>query len=464
MMLFIRNYTFFIYLKLRFNKRLNMPILNRITILSLSFVCLQILSTSNICSAKDQKVETPIFESNDPTKKLPPKTEQQQNYSISYRFKVKLNQRLNQLIGPRDAALLASPQGKLILSRHRQNLLIPASTLKVLTALIAINHLGLDYRFATDFYVDTDHNLKIKGYGDPLMVSERLAEIARQLTRHITYVQDIIIDDSYFDNTIVIPGKNKSLQPYDAPNGALCVNFNTVAFKKIYNRYVSAEKQTPLLPFALTKAKSSGLKQGRIMLVGKKDESLLYAGELIQYFLKQAGIQVTGKIRRGRINQNADKLILHYLSQFNLAEVIARLMKFSNNFIANQLFLTAGAVVFGPPATLVKGVDVTDAFVHNQLGLQDVTVVEGSGLSIKNRISAESMLTVLNRFRPFYTLLRREKKEYFKTGTLSDVKARVGFLEDNLGRHFAFVVLLNTPGKTTKQIMRLFKETVALIK
>ena len=441
-----------------------MPILNRITILSLSFVCLQILSTSLICSAKNQKAGSPIFKSNDPAEKLPSQTEQQQNYSISPKLKAKLNQRLNQLIGPRDAALLASPQGKLILSRHCQNLLIPASTLKILTALIAINHFGLDYRFATDFYLDADHNLKIKGYGDPLIVSESLAEIALRLTHHIAYIQDIIIDDSYFDKAIVIPGKNKSLQPYDAPNGALCVNFNTVTFKKIQDRYVSAEKQTPLLPFALAKAKSSGLKQGRIMLVGKKDESLLYAGELIQYFLKQAGIQMTGKIRRGRINQNADKLIFHYLSQFSLDQVIARLMKFSNNFIANQLFLTAGAVVFGSPATLVKGVKVADAFVHNQLGLNAVTMVEGSGLSIKNRISAESMLIVLNRFRPFYTLLRHEKKEYFKTGTLSDVRARVGFLEDNLGRHFAFVVLLNTPGKTTKQIMQLFRETVAAIK
>jgi D-alanyl-D-alanine carboxypeptidase/D-alanyl-D-alanine-endopeptidase (penicillin-binding protein 4) len=441
-----------------------MPILNRITIWSLSFVCLQILGTSNICSAKDQTVETPIFESNDPTKKLQPKTEQQQNYSISPNVKAKLNQRLTQLIGPHDAALLTSPQGKLILSRNCQNRLIPASTLKILTALIAIHHLGLDYRFATDFYVDADHNLKIKGYGDPLMVSESLAEIALKLTHHIAYIRDIIIDDGYFDNAIVIPGKNKSLQPYDAPNGALCVNFNTVAFKKIHHRYVSAEKQTPLLPFALAKAKSSGLKQGRIMFVGKKDESLQYAGELIQYFLKQAGIQMTGKIRRGHIDQNSDKLILHYLSRLSLDRVIARLMKYSNNFIANQLFLTAGAVVFGPPATLIKGVHVAEAFVHNQLGLQDVTMVEGSGLSLKNRISAKSMLTALNRFRPFYTLLRHEKKEYYKTGTLSDVRARVGFLEDNLGRHFAFVVILNTPGKSTEQIMQLFKETIAVIK
>ena len=441
-----------------------MPISSRITIWSLSFVCLQILSTSIICSAKDQKTGAPIFESNDPTEKLPLKTERQQNYSISPSFKAKLNRRLSQLIGPRDAALLTSPQGELILSRHRQKLLIPASTLKILTVLIAIDHLGFGYRFATDFYVDADRNLKIKGYGDPLMLSEGLAEIAHQLTRHITSIQHIIIDDSYFDNAIVIPGKNKSLQPYDAPNGALCVNFNTVAFKKIHNRYVSAEKQTPLLPFALAKAKASGLKQGRIMLAGKKNESLLYAGELIQFFLKQAGIRVTGNIRRGRIDQNTDKLILHYLSRFSLDQVITRLMKFSNNFIANQLFLTSGAVVLGPPATLEKGVKIAHAFIHNQLGLKDVTMVEGSGLSLKNRISAEAMLMALNHFRPYYELLRHEKKEYYKTGTLSDVRARVGFLEDNLGRHFAFVVILNTRGKSTKQIMQLFKKTVATIK
>jgi D-alanyl-D-alanine carboxypeptidase/D-alanyl-D-alanine-endopeptidase (penicillin-binding protein 4) len=333
-----------------------------------------------------------------------------------------------------------------------------------MTALMAIKHLGSDYRFTTDFYIDKDYNLKIKGYGDPMIVSEILAQIAEQLTHHISGVRDIVVDDSYFDNSIVIPGKYKSMEPYDAPNNALCVNFNTVAFKKIRNTYVSAEKQTPLLPFALAKAKSSGLNQGRIMLVQKRGEGLQYAGELIQYFLKQAGIRVSGKIRRGRVNPSTDRLILHYVSQFSLAQVIARLMEFSNNFIANQLFLTSGAAVLGPPATLVKGVQVAHAFVIKELGLRKIKIVEGSGLSRQNRISAEEMMILLQHFKPFYHLLRYKKKEYYKTGTLNDVKTRVGYLEDDFGRQYAFVIMVNTYGKTTEAIMQLFRKAISVLK
>jgi len=464
MIISIEIWAFFIDPDDNLNKKPNMQILNRIMFLSLSLVCLQIISTSALCIAEDQKINSQSSEKIDPALKKTIHENFKQNSSISPTLAAKLNARLKKLVGSRDAVLLSSPQGIPILSRHSHKLLIPASTLKILTALMAINHLGSDYRFATDFYIDSDHNLKIKGYGDPMIVSEVLAQMAEQLTDHINNIKDIIIDDSYFDNSIVIPGKYKSLEPYNAPNGALCVNFNTVAFKKVHNTYVSAEKQTPLLPFALAKAKSSGLNQGRIMLVGKKGEGLQYAGELIQYFLKQARIQVTGKIRQGNINPSTDTLILHYLSQFSLAQVIASLMEFSNNFIANQLFLTSGAVVFGPPATLAKGIQVAHEFSHKQLGLKEVTVVEGSGLSRQNRISAEEMMVLLQYFKPFYHLLRYEKKEYYKTGTLNDVKARVGYLEDDFGRRYAFVVIANTPGKTTEAIMQLFRKTISAIK
>jgi D-alanyl-D-alanine carboxypeptidase/D-alanyl-D-alanine-endopeptidase (penicillin-binding protein 4) len=419
------------------------------------------INTSTLYPAENQIIGPQSSRKADSFKEKSVPENFKQNYFISPALTAKLNRRLKKLVGSRDAALLSSPQGIPILSRHSHKLLIPASTLKIMTALMAIRYLGSNYRFTTDFYIDKDYNLKIKGYGDPMIVSEILAQIAEQLTHHINGIRDIIVDDSYFDNSIVIPGKYKSMEPYDAPNNALCVNFNTVAFKKNRNTYVSAEEQTPLLPFALAKAKSSGLNRGRIMLAQKKGEGLQYSGELIQYFLRRAGIQVTGKIRQGHINPSTDTLVLHYASQFSLVQVIARLMEFSNNFIANQLFLTSGAAVLGPPATLTKGVQVAHTFVFKELGLRKIKIVEGSGLSRQNRVSAEEMMVLLQHFKPFYHLLRYKKKEYYKTGTLNDVKARVGYLEDDFGRRYAFVIMMNTYGKTTEAIMQLFRMAIS---
>ncbi|MFH1581292.1 MAG: D-alanyl-D-alanine carboxypeptidase, partial [Pseudomonadota bacterium] len=181
-------------------------------------------------------------------------------------------QALQHDIGSNDAVLVANRQGRIIFSKNAEKPLIPASTLKILTSLVALYYLGPDYRFTTEFYMDANANLKIKGYGDPLLISEVLAKISKSLSADLSIkaqrINDLVLDDSYFIRKIVIPGKTESLEPYDAPNGAMCVNFNTVYFKKQLKdgSFISAEPQTPLLPIAFKRIKQSGLDRGRIVL------------------------------------------------------------------------------------------------------------------------------------------------------------------------------------------------------
>ena len=77
---------------------------------------------------------------------------------------------------------------------------IPASILKVFTALVALHYLGPDYRYHTEFYIDNDSNLIIKGYGDPLLVSEVVAEISHRLALKLKTagkINDLVLDNSY---------------------------------------------------------------------------------------------------------------------------------------------------------------------------------------------------------------------------------------------------------------------------
>ncbi|MGD9210578.1 MAG: D-alanyl-D-alanine carboxypeptidase, partial [Desulfobacteraceae bacterium] len=220
---------------------------------------------------------------------------------------------------------------------------------------------------------------------------------------------------------------------------------------------------TPLLPFALSKAKSSGLKEGRILLAGNREDSIYYAGELIRYFLRKSGIKVAGKIRRGEVQPKSDHLLLHHLSPDTLDQVIAHLMEFSNNYIANQLLLTAGATALGSPGTLKKGVKIAATYAREYLGLKHISIVEGSGLSRQNRISASAMIELLKHFEPYYQLLRHENKEFYKTGTLNNVRSRAGYLEGDDGRRYPFVVLINTPEKSTKPAMQIFRQIISLL-
>ena len=361
---------------------------------------------------------------------------------------------LQYLIGNQDAVLIADPQGKILFSKNAGSKLVPASTLKTLTSLAALYYLGSNYRFTTEFYLDKNNHLKVKGYGDPLLISEVLNEITGLIGHRLDKFNDLVLDDSYFHHPIVIPGVTSSFEPYDSPNGALCVNFNTVYFKRAPNgNFISSETQTPLLPFVQKRIVKSQLNQGRIILSAENNEFVFYAGHLISYFLKVNGIKSNGKIGQGHVNGKTDVLILRYLSRFSLEEVITKLLDHSNNFMANQILIAIGAKVYDPPGTLEKGVRATSMYAEKVLKIGTIHMVEGSGISKENRLSARQLYDILVNFEPYHKLMPCVNGSFYKTGTLSGVKTRVGYIDKGNGALYRFVILLNTPGKTIKPIV-----------
>lgn len=365
---------------------------------------------------------------------------------------------LEYLIGNQDAVLVRNPKGGIVFSKNAAVQLVPASTLKVLTALVALHYLGPDYRFVTEFYLDQDSNLKIKGFGDPILISECISEIAKALTTLngivLREINDLVLDNSYFKDPITIPGVTSSDDPYNAPNGALSVNFNTVAFKRDNNGvYVSAEPQTPLLPFVLPRIHLSAANQGRITLSRENNESTRYVGHLFLFFLNKEGVKLNGRIRMGKVRKDADTLIFRYASRFSMKQIIAMLLEHSNNFIANQLLIASGAKAYGMPGTLDKGVRAALSYANHILNIDDIHISEGSGISKDNRISAEGLHKILDAFAPYYCLMQKREKTFYKTGSLDGIKTRVGYIENEDGGLYSFVVMINTPGKSPKRIM-----------
>ena len=364
---------------------------------------------------------------------------------------------IKSLIGPHDALIVSDSKGRTIISKNKNKKLVPASILKLLTSLVALHYLGPDYRYATEFYLGRHSNLKIKGFGDPLLISEIINDIAARLSELIggsAVINDLVVDDSYFNQPLTIPGISSSSQPFDAPNGALCVNFNTVFFKRRQSGYISAEAQTPLLPYAEKKIRARNLKNGRFILSHRENENAIYAGKLFQYFLKQHGVEFSGTVTPGRVNENEDKLIYRYSSRFSLTQIISKLLEHSNNFTTNQLFITSGLEALGPPGNLGKGVAAALDYMSNVLDIKNLSIVEGSGISRRNRISAHQMLRVLDEFEPHHRLMRKKGREFYKTGTLYGVNTRAGYIADGNGGLYRYVVMINTPGKSTKPIMR----------
>ena len=371
-----------------------------------------------------------------------------------------LQQLIETQINKNDALVICDPKGNRQVAIHQDDLLIPASILKILTASAAIETLGAAYHFPTEFFLSNHKDLKIKGYGDPIHVSETLQEITATLALKVDCIDNLVLDDSYFAKPIRIPGRGTSFEPYDAPNGALCVNFNTVAFKRNNGRWISAEPQTPLLPVVVKKIQVSGLTEGRITLAGNAAEGLQYTGELYHYFLTKVGVEIKGRIVQGVVDHQNDKLLYRFEAREDLKEVVGKMLAFSNNFIANQLVLAMGAHTFGAPASMEKGLSVLRQFSTQTLGLTDIELVEGSGLSRQNRISANAMMTILSYFQPYHTLMRRSDRQWYKTGTLNGIHTRAGYFETSDGRLYPFVLMINTPGKRTDRVLTLIDNAI----
>ena len=367
---------------------------------------------------------------------------------------------LGAMIGPRDAIVVTDGNGEILFSRHADTRLVPASILKLLTALAALEVLGPDFRYTTDVGLTDRLDLQVTGRGDPLLVSEALAEMAGKIAvalekktggRHD--LNDLVLDDTYFDYALKIPGTTASSQPYDAPNGALCANFNTVAFKRRGGRYVSAEPQTPLLPLALDRIKQSNLVEGRVLLSQTGRQGTLYTGHLLAHFLEQQGIAINGTVRIAGHEDPKGSPLLAHRSRFPLPRVIARLLEHSNNFIANQLLITIGIKTAGPPGTLAKGVQSLATYARETLGIDHLTIVEGSGISRQNRISARDMARILEAFKPYRHLLPGHGPLRYKTGTLDGIQTRAGFYENGRDGCCGFVVMINTPGKRADPVV-----------
>jgi len=340
--------------------------------------------------------------------------------------------------------LLQDQKGKIIVEKNSKERFNLASTLKLLTSLVALKTLGENYRFKTEFYLSNQNDLKIKGYGDPFLISEIWNKLAKKISNKVKTINNIFIDDSFFARHIKIPGIGSSLNPYDAPVGALCVNFNTFYVKKVRNKFVSAEPQTPLIPFVQAQIKKMHIKKtGRYVISHKIRVAEKYAGELFKYFLIAHGTKVKGKIGFDSVSPK-DKLVYSYYSDLSLKEIVKKMMRYSNNFIANQIVLVLGAEFYGAPATMQKGLSVIKNYAREKLGLKDTTIVEGSGISRQNLISCRDMIIILRNFIPYMNLLKKKDNMYYKTGTLKGINTRAGYI---IGKNNTYIFVVFLRGK-----------------
>ena len=399
----------------------------------------------------------------------------------------------------------------------------PASVMKLVTTFSALDILGSDFTWKTGFYTDgalskgvLNGNLIIKGGGDPKWVLERIEENFKTL--QVLGVQritgDIILDNSVFD----LPEKNSAdfdgepMRPYNSAPDGLLVNFKALILKFLPDpqtqtiRVVSEPPMADVTIDAQVTATTDGCGDWRSGLradfsnpnkvqfngsysvrCGENTwpvayiEPANYAIRVVRAMHKASGGLLDGKVRYGTMPRTA--LLLWQAPSLPLSQIIADVNKFSNNVMAQQVFLTLSAQYSTFNMSLhLPGAPRTGNFVRSAATVQQwwrerfgravkaPTLDNGSGLSRSERITAQSLSELLRlaakhpRGDAFVnslsvagvdgTTVNMTKRgiavnaignAQLKTGTLRDVAAVAGYATGKSGKRYSVVGLINHP-------------------
>lgn len=393
------------------------------------------------------------------------------------------------------------------LSHRADQPMNPASVMKLLTTTAALDLLGPAHTWRTPVWVDgpvahgvLQGNVIIQGQGDPKLVLEKLWLLLRRLQGLgiQTIGGDIVLDNSLF----ALPANNAAefdgepLRPYNAAPAALLVNYSSVVMTFTPDPLanlarvqfdpplwgVQLQASVPLSPGksgqngacydyrAALKADFSDPASIRFngsyaASCGEKVWPVAYAdpgsynARAIEGLWRSMDGLLTGTVRNGSAPQGPATF---ELTSPALAEVIRDINKFSNNVMAQQVFLTLGLPA---PATPESAREALRQWWQRRISATDVpTIDNGSGLSRQNRISAQQLGQLLQVAYTAPTMpelmsslplvgvdgtlkrsLASSASAHLKTGSLRHVTALAGYVHAASGRRYILVAIVNHP-------------------
>ena len=384
----------------------------------------------------------------------------------------------------------------------------PASLMKLLTTYAALELLGPAYTWKTEAWLQgrlvdgvLDGDLYLKGGGDPKLTLEQFWLLLRELrARGLREIRgDLVLDRSLFANDETAVIDDQPLRAYNVPPDALLLNFKAVRLRFLPD----AEKRTvavlaeplpePLQIANTLKLGNNGCgdwkenlrmdysaASGRLSLAGsyplscgEKSMNLgllphpQYVAGVFRSLWPELGGRITGGLRLAPVP--AEARLYAGIESPSLAEVIRDINKYSNNVMARQLFLTLGVESARRTGASARPADaelaIRDWLAQKGMSFPELVLDNGSGLSRRERISAENLSRLLalawkSPLMPEFlaslpltaidgTMKKRLRQNgvagqaHIKTGSLEGVKSIAGYVLDRSGRWQMVVFLVN---------------------
>ena len=322
---------------------------------------------------------------------------------------------------------------------HSQQMALPASTQKVITALAALLQLGPDFRFTTTLESHAQvssgvlqGDLIARFGGDPTLKRQDIRNMVAVLKKSgVQQIQgNVLVDTSVFASHDEAPGWpwNDMTQCFSAPPAAAIVDRNCfsislysapkaddLAFIRIASYYPvmmfsqvrTLAKGSPdaqyceldVVPGDLNRFTLTGCMTQRadpLPLAFAIQDGASYAGAILKAELKEAGISYSGTLLR-QTQTNTPGTVIASKQSAPLHDLLKVMLKKSDNMIADTVFRTIGHNRFGVPGTWRSGSDAVRQILRQKAGvdLGNSIVVDGSGLSRHNLVSPATMMQVL---------------------------------------------------------------------
>jgi D-alanyl-D-alanine carboxypeptidase/D-alanyl-D-alanine-endopeptidase (penicillin-binding protein 4) len=120
------------------------------------------------------------------------------------------------------------------------------------------------------------------------------------------------------------------------------------------------------------------------------------------------------------------------------------MLRHSNNYTANQVFLEIGGLRRGGPVSLEKSLQVAREMLGAHELAEAIHLEEGSGISRGNRFTARGLALLLHHFESHANLLHGSDGALYKTGALSGVRTLAGFADTSGHGRVRFVISLQS--------------------
>ena len=364
----------------------------------------------------------------------------------------------------------------------------PASTLKLVTTAASVDTLGADYSFKTSLYKSTNNDLYFKLSGDPLLSSKNLDKMVKTARDKKITPKNVYVDDSAFDQVewgegwqwddalnplmpkFSVYNLNKNLLKIDAlptTNGMPA----TVSIKPNYPITYMHYATTNLTQTSWLKAEKNPEIANTINILGNVSKAatiyiplnnpkLNFMLRLADVF-KDSKIEYFGKFTNAKLPKTNVYLVDEV--QHGILPMLGLIIKNSDNLVAESLFKAAGAEWAEAQGSFENSKKMLDAYFE-KLGIdaQDIRIVDGSGVSKNNLMTADFMANFLvylseqDGFENIEMLLPtpsegtlKNRMLYFKdnlrakTGTLADTSAIAGYITSKRGKTYAFDIMIN---------------------